>query len=810
MRPTRLELQGFASFREHTVIDFTDADLFVLSGPTGAGKSTVVDAMSFALYGSVARYDDSRLVEPVISQGLRDARVLLDFHADGVGYRVARRVQRQTGGGATTKEARLERLPDVDGGDPIDLAIGAREVSAEVEALLGLSFEHFCRTVVLPQGAFQEFLHAKPGERQELLVRLLDLGIYRDVAKRARARASEANAQVEALLPQLEKLAGVTPDAIATVRDRVGALQTLADQVAQAQPELDRIKDEGAEARARCNAAKAALERVRAVEAPDGMDELASRIAAADAAATDAAEALELAAGAREQAEDALESVAGSDRLQHLQQLLAAVPTAIEAREAAKSEAATQAEHAAAVKQQRQDADDALVQARAALAEAERTHRVHALREHLVAGEPCPLCEQDVVAVPDQVVPGDLEEARAAVTGAQEAARRAADLAGKADVTAARSAEQVAAAERRVAEARSAATAMADQLGFDQDVTVEVVEEALAKARRGEQALATARQAERRAREVVTAAREARTALDGDRTRAVARLREAHGRVADLGAPAPGDDLAASWKALVTWAEEATGNHTDAVAQAEQAVGVLVERWQQRHAEVTASCTRAGVDVPKGTSPEAAVAMARAEASGQLERLEQQVADATALQEKVERLRSDSEVARVLGQLLNAKNFEQWLLGRGLTRLVLGASTILDDLSRGAYGLTLADDNTFLVVDHRNADEPRHARSLSGGETFLASLALALSLAEHVADLAARGSAKLEALFLDEGFGTLDADTLDVVATSIEELGATGRMVGVITHVQELATRVPTRFEVRKGPGGSTVERIDT
>src|SRR5690606_3345684 len=103
----------------------------------------------------------------------------------------------------------------------------------------------------------------------------------------------------------------------------------------------------------------------------------------------------------------------------------------------------------------------------------------------------------------------------------------------------------------------------------------------------------------------------------------------------------------------------------------------------------------------------------------------------------------------------------------------------------------------------------RSARTLSGGETFLASLALALALADQIGGLAAGGAARLESLFLDEGFGTLDADTLDVVASALDELGARGRMVGVVTHVRELAERLPVRFEVRKVGGAATVERVE-
>ncbi|GBE22532.1 nuclease SbcCD subunit C [bacterium BMS3Bbin01] len=100
-------------------------------------------------------------------------------------------------------------------------------------------------------------------------------------------------------------------------------------------------------------------------------------------------------------------------------------------------------------------------------------------------------------------------------------------------------------------------------------------------------------------------------------------------------------------------------------------------------------------------------------------------------------------------------------------------------------------------------------KTLSGGETFLVSLALALSLSEQLAAMSLSGNARLESIFLDEGFGTLDQETLDVVAGVVHELGATGRTVGLISHVEDLAEQVPTRFLVTKDAGGAHVERID-
>ncbi|MDQ5874382.1 MAG: AAA family ATPase, partial [Actinomycetota bacterium] len=108
MRPLRLELQGFTSFRDRTEIDFSDCELFALVGPTGSGKSTVIDAICFVLYGSVPRYDHKGLVAPVISHGKLEAKVRLDFALGEREYSAVRVVRQISKGNATTKEAVLE------------------------------------------------------------------------------------------------------------------------------------------------------------------------------------------------------------------------------------------------------------------------------------------------------------------------------------------------------------------------------------------------------------------------------------------------------------------------------------------------------------------------------------------------------------------------------------------------------------------------------------------------------------------------------------------------------------------------------
>jgi exonuclease SbcC len=135
-------------------------------------------------------------------------------------------------------------------------------------------------------------------------------------------------------------------------------------------------------------------------------------------------------------------------------------------------------------------------------------------------------------------------------------------------------------------------------------------------------------------------------------------------------------------------------------------------------------------------------------------------------------------------------------------------------MSSGRYELVRVDEGatraervglTLRVLD-RHTGEQRSARSLSGGETFYTSLALALGLADVVR--AEAGGVDLDTLFIDEGFGSLDADTLDQVMGVIDELRDRGRTVGVVSHVAELKERIAERIEVRRRADGSSTLRV--
>ena len=242
MRPIALDMDGFASFRERTHVDFSDADFFALVGPTGSGKSTVIDAMTFALFGSVPRWGRKGMVSLALAPTISRGTVKLVFEVAGQRYVVARELRRM-GSQVSQRAASLERLTDPRGlaqpGDRTDvLAKDLSGVNDAVERMLGLSYEDFCQCVVLPQGQFANFLHAKASERQEILLRLLGAEHYRQMMVRANQRASVAGQRAEALAETLTTLADATPEAEQAARAAETALTALGQRVEAVLPQI--------------------------------------------------------------------------------------------------------------------------------------------------------------------------------------------------------------------------------------------------------------------------------------------------------------------------------------------------------------------------------------------------------------------------------------------------------------------------------------------------------------------------------------------------------------------------------------------
>lgn len=789
MRPTKLELKGFSTFRDQTVINFTDVDLVAFVGPTGAGKSTIIDGIIFALYGSVVRYKANNLVAPVINQLSNEARIRLDFTVGGRLY-TSVRVVRRTAKGATTKEARLESNDEV-------LAGNARELDDAIEALLGLTFDQFTKTVVLPQGEFARFLTEAPEARQSLLRRLLGMELYRSMGSTARERARTAETKHTALVEQRDDRPAVTAEVAAEAGTELASLSALKGVITEEVEARAAADRERAHAADREAVSDRQLVLLKDLKVPPATGKLEKAFTTLDEKRDAAREDAEAAGAGLNDATERMDDLPSTNELERLLDLHAEA-SHIDARAA---EARATAEKMGTVLKAA-TTTEAAAEAEAELLEQERNDirvKVGAagFREALLVGEPCPVCEQTVHALPQHDITTEL----VAIDHRVDTHRVATDKARSTR----RDAEQMwAHAEAEVASLQNRRTELTETLEKEPDLKTttsklrdtRAAEARLAKAQsKAERALAKLQDAEAQYVELDAAS----AALRRD-------LTTARDALAPLEPPVPSEEsITQDWTALVDWSKTVNADVRAAKKKAAADTKAMAERAAE-HQKVIAELCRPHT---AGTTPDDPVAWLAAElgrSQAQLDSLEREQAAQHKTNTRITDLQAESAVAGELGRLLNARGFEQWLMADVMHTLADRATERLLELSGGAYSM-LTDGTDFSIRDHRNADEVRGARTLSGGETFLASLSLALALADNIASLASEGAPAIESMFLDEGFGTLDTETLDVVASAIEELGAEGRMIGVVTHIRDLADRIPVRFEVARTPNGSTVTR---
>jgi exonuclease SbcC len=809
MRPLRLLLDGFGCYRQPAEADFTDVEFFALVGPTGSGKSTLIDGLCFALYGTVPRWGKENAIADALAPAANACRVGLVFELAGKRYAAVRELRRDKQGRVQTKEARLDLLdPSVPPGAPLadllaastaQLAEGA-DVTARVEDLLGLSYQHFIQSVLLPQGRFSRFLQAKPTERQKLLVELLAFGVYEKVGQRARSRAQLAAERAKHAQRERDELTAASAEAEAAAAARVEALTSLASAVETTLATLGQLTQEAEQAAQQAGQGREEAKLLAAVRTPAEVSGLAERISQADdliaarrCQADDAAKRATSAAEAR----DRLPAQAEMDQLRTAYALRRELAGELERQEKSLATALAAEDTAAAALTA---AEDSLSAARAAVDEAGRAHAAVLLADALVVGEDCPVCLRPVTTLPDHAEPPGLAALRASVQTATKAHKQA----GAEQAAAARAAAAALAAVTSTKERIERGNAFLDGAPAESEVTAALAAIATADA----EARQARKEAEARRAEFA-AAEKARGALADEEQQAWSRLRAARDSVVALGAPAVEDtDLAGAWAALTAWAAAQREDRIKRQPDLDERASALRERAADGKAALAGLLASHGVEgVADPSRAAAAVAAHRERAAAELASVREALAKAAKLDKEIKASREEEQVATVLGQMLQARRFEGWLCSEALDSLVAEASVTLRELSGGQYELRRDHRNELIVIDFEDAGAERPVHTLSGGETFQASLALALALSRQVVGLSA-GMRDLNSMFLDEGFGTLDPDTLETVAITLERLAAdSDRMVGIVTHVPALAERVPVRFVVNRTGTGSTLRK---
>lgn len=190
----------------------------------------------------------------------------------------------------------------------------------------------------------------------------------------------------------------------------------------------------------------------------------------------------------------------------------------------------------------------------------------------------------------------------------------------------------------------------------------------------------------------------------------------------------------------------------------------------------------------------------------ELKNIKEKLKEQKDLLEKKKELEHKLALLGDLEKLFKGKKFVEFVAANKLKYVSIEASKRLKEITGGNYGLEVDENGRFIIRDYKNGGAQRDATTLSGGETFLASLSLALALS---AQIQLKGTAPLELFFLDEGFGTLDDDLLEVVMSSLEKIHNDKLKVGIISHVEAIKNRVPVKLMItpaEAGMGGSKVK----
>ncbi len=782
MRPTKLSVQGLTAFRRPVEVDFTDLDLFAITGPTGAGKSSLVDAITYALFGQAPRI--GRSIRELISQGEERLKVSLEFVVKGDSYRVFRESGRKS-----QRPPQLERLDKETGEWRSEDVERVRDTNAYIERLLHMDYEAFIRSVLLPQGEFQEFLSGDRDQRRRVLDGLLRLGIYADMQRAANAIAARQKENADRNAERLAtELADATPAALKEAKNELATHRTEAKNATSAREALE-------EARVTAEALSGAHEQQRTAAAKLG--EAEKRLSAAKEAARTGetkAEAIRKEVAALEKRLEGntfdpdeylrfREATRIADELTKEERALAKLDKERVTLESKVTAAAADAEKASSA---RESAEKALKAADEALDAARRGNAAAALQQRLEAGDPCPVCGRSVGELPhiDHPVLRDAQAAAKKTADASDDARKKHDSAQRTLTQLQAQAEAQAtsrdAATRRV-EGRRAS--LKETLGDEPPPAKQIAAQLalLEKAEAERKQLTTGLAAQNKALAEITAGMAAATTdlgrLQGALEAAGAEAKAAAEKTSEAEKKLHESASRSGWDDILR-----------ALDEGKDAAPALRDRAQDAR------------------SREAELNQAIGAGKTRIRTIEANIEKAKELGAEEKTAREEASLARDLASLLQTNAFPTFIRESALQTLARDGSRRLLEISGGRYDFVV-EGQDFSIEDRWNGGEKRSVKTLSGGETFLASLALALALAEQLPSLAGEeAGGTLESLFIDEGFSNLDDETLDDVASALEVLGEDrSRLIGVITHLPALAERMPARIKVHKTQTGSSV-----
>ena len=880
MRIQTLEVENFMPYRDPVTLDFRDLSLFAIVGETGSGKSSIVDAICYALYGRIPRIrTENGQRENVISRGAKQFHIALTFELGGATYRIIRQ--------GTAMREDVQVFKD---GDQLNQLLKKKDADRYIEeTLLHMTFDVFTRIIVLPQGQFDRFLKPDtPRARRDILISLLSLDIYEHIGKAAGAHAGMLVGELGGLDHDLagidqntitDEAMGLLDHAVTDAGHQVALLQerlkarelalammeqraTKARQLVKLQGQLGALRD-NAEAvasdrsRLATGLALASLQPSLAnwARLATELEKLVADRDKASAAVTTTQKALETAqavradtslrAGEAAFAEKLDEISSAIARLSDLQPFAARLEE-LQHRTDSAADKAQGLEHSiiqlnGAMKLQdesRIQLQEALAMARDGSTQAEDTfeqarsdNAAVVVQQGLRPGDTCPVCGhvvEELVAHAEHLDFARLktlrDEARNRVEHCQDNLTVHEKKSEADRVRLEELARQLTVLKTEDKGDRHEAHELTLRLLMDPTVAHEGSDNPVAflhtrltqlrgqetTTRTAQKTIAIQLEEQRRKEEDVrtklTGFQTEAAALEGQHTQAEIQyetlqrdlLTQAgtHGFdsiVSMKAAVLPGGELAAL-QASVRQYDHDTAAAAAQVEMLEQELGPDLPSEADLEGARAARET-AATDF---THAQESLAVARRSKDDLLARRAFLV-DRLARKEQVTRLLSTyQQVARDFG----SKGMVAFVSSGILEQLLVTANDHLRILSKERFELLLDEDDQMMVQDAFSASGPRDVATLSGGETFLASLALALAVKDLLST-----SVDLDSFFIDEGFGTLDETTVQGVADVLESLRRDGSLVGIITHRADLVERFETVLEVTNQSGSAHIAR---
>ena len=861
-------MRAFGPYAGETVIDFEKLQgrhLFLICGPTGAGKTTILDAMCYALYGKTSGDRTGEKMRSDYADSSERTEVIFDFMLGDKTYRATRSpaqmVDKKRGSGQTlaAMQASLSELED--GKEINTLRTGIEEAAGK---LIGLNADQFCQVILLPQGDFRKLLVAKADEREAILKQLfktqrfsefkdslkdrLDAKVREKMEKQTREDQilSTAGAADEKQLASIvEEAEKSLQEAVETTRkqekesnefrevyqketalmghfteldkalkqdaalkNEEGRMKEMeaslslirsARELAPYFDQLDGITREGRQEAQKLKTAKADMETYARLN-----ETLEKRIQELDAM--------------KEKREEERKTALKMQDLVPKAKLYGAAVQALKNAQNALSRAEEETKRLQTSAEAARKARDAQKEKADAVRKSYIDGQAFLLAEGLEDGVPCPVCGAIHHPAParggDYVAKAeDVERAQKEYERASAAYDRANDAKEKHSTGAyAKAVSDHAKADAQMKTLEEIPEAYRDPKYLEAEST-----RLLTDIRKWEQDKETAAAQLRKAGADLSASQAACRNAEERREELVKKYRETESvlkEASDKAGFQSLDECKEWYKKKDT--EESVRKTLEQYRADRKSTEERIKAEEQETAGKERPDMLALNEKSKALQDQLKKASERAAAlKERTETLQKAVSDARAIEKELEDLRKEEGLIRGLYDLTSGKKtritLERYVLGTLLDDVANAANLRLLSMSRRRYSLHRMTDESglgkgglSLEVSDTFTGRSRPANTLSGGETFLASLSLALGLADVVQSR--QGGVRLDTMFIDEGFGTLDPDSLNSAMNTLIDLQNTGRMVGIISHVPELEERIDARLRVTPAEKGSKAE----